>query len=65
MSGDSETVRIARVRQLWEARPSDERTETGVLIFYGWLEKHLPELLPSGPGDPYQHLKADLAGLYQ
>jgi hypothetical protein len=65
MSRDSEAVRLARVRQLFEARPSEERTETGVLLFYGWLEKHHPELLPTGPGDPYQHLKVDLRGLYQ
>ncbi len=56
-------MRQARVRQLWQARSSKERTATGVLIFYGWLDEHFPELLPQGKGDPYQHLKVDLAEL--
>ncbi len=60
---DSEAVRRARARQLWAARSPKERTATGVLIFYGWLEEHYPELLPPGKGDPYQHLKVDLSGL--
>jgi hypothetical protein len=63
MCGGSEAN--PRVRQLFEARPSEQRTETGVLLFYGWLEQHHPELLPTGQGDPYQHLKSDLSGLYK
>jgi hypothetical protein len=31
-----------------------------------WLGGHHPELLPQGkPGDPYQHLKVDLHGLFR
>ena len=56
---------MLRVRQLFEVRCSDERTETGVLLFYAWLEKHYPNLLSAGPEDPYQHLKVDLAGLFK
>jgi len=60
---DSEAVRVARVRQLWQAHPAEQRTATNVLIFYGWLAEHYPELLTRGKGDPYQHLKVDLSGL--
>jgi hypothetical protein len=63
---DSEAVRVAQVRRLWQALyPPRERIFTKVLIFYGWLQEHRPELLPRprGKGDPYQHLKADLKGL--
>jgi hypothetical protein len=60
---DSEAVRVARVRQLWQAREPKQRTATDVLIFYGWLEQHYPDLLKRGKGDPYQHLKVDLSGL--
>jgi hypothetical protein len=60
-----ELIRLARVRQLFQARPSEERNETDVLPFYAWLQKHSPELLPMGPGDPCQQLKADLKGLYK
>jgi hypothetical protein len=60
-----EALRVLRVRQLFEVRSSDERTETGVLHFYAWLEKHYPHLLPTGPEDPCQHLKVDLAGLFK
>jgi hypothetical protein len=53
------------VRQLFEARYGEERTETGVLLFFAWLEKHHRELLPlEKQGDLYQHLKGDLEGLY-
>lgn len=62
---NNEPMRIVRVRQLFEVRSSEEHTETGVLLFYDWLEKHYPHLLPSGPGDPYQHLKMDLVGLFK
>jgi len=62
---DPEAVRRTRVRQLFVARPYGEQTETGILLFYGWLGKRYPELLPSEPGDAYQHLKLDLEGLYK
>src|SRR5215472_8058513 len=46
----SEGVRVAQVRQLFVAQHPDpaKRTETTVLIFYGWLERHRSELLPEG-----------------
>jgi len=62
---DTEALRRARVRQLFGARPSEEHTETGVLLYYVWLQKYFPELLPTDQGDPYQHLKVDLKGLYK
>ena len=63
---DPEPVRMARVRQLFLALPMEERSETGVLLFFRWLEQHHPELIPKDkPGDPFRHLKADLQGLYQ
>jgi hypothetical protein len=42
---DSEVLRRGRVRQLFETVQSTELTETGVLVFYIWLEKYHPELL--------------------
>ena len=60
---DSEVTRQACVRQLWLARAPEEPTAAGVLIFYGWLAHHYPELLKRGKGDPYQYLKVDLNGL--
>ena len=63
---NSEAVRRDRVRQLFEVRYAEERTETGVLLFYAWLEKYHRELLPQQKrGDPYQYLKVDLEGLYE
>ena len=32
---------------------------------YRWPEKHYPDLLKRGKGDPYQHLKVDLRGLWK
>ena len=61
----NEVLRVLRVRRLFESRPSEEQTETGVLLFYAWLEKHYPHLLPGEAGDPHEHLKADLAGLFK
>jgi len=64
----SEGVRVAQVRQLFLAQHADpvQRTATTVLIFYGWLEQHRPELLAEGKhDDPFQYLKSDLDGLYQ
>lgn len=64
-SYDREAVRVAQVRQLLGAG-SYPRSGTGVLIFFAWLEKNRPELLPKDKlGDPYQHLKVDLHGLYE
>ena len=63
-SDDPEAVRVAQVRQLFTAG-SYPRSGTGVLIFFAWLEQNRPELLPKDkPGDPYQHLKVDLDGLF-
>lgn len=63
---DSEVLRRARVRQLFETVLSAELTETGVLIFYRWLEKYHPELLVrKEQDDPYQHLRMELEGLYK
>jgi hypothetical protein len=64
----SEGVRVAQVRQLFVAQHPNpaKRTATTVLIFYGRLERHRPELLPEGKhDDPFQYLKPDLSGLYQ
>jgi hypothetical protein len=61
---DTEALRRARVRQLWEAHPS-EHTEHNILVFHGWLRQHHPELLPKGQGDAFQSLKVDLSGLYK
>ena len=53
------------MRQLFQARLAEELTETGVLLFYSWLKKYHPELLPrQKDDDPYQHLRTDLEGLY-
>lgn len=62
---DAETNRRARVRQLFEARPSEEHTESGILPFFAWLDKNHRDLLPRGLGDPFEKLKADLKGLYR
>ena len=63
---DSEVVRRERVRQLFRLRLSEELTETGVLLFYKWLQKYHPELLlRKKRNDPYQHLRMELEGLYR
>jgi hypothetical protein len=63
---DSEVSRRVRVRQLFETLLSEELTETGVLIFYRWLEKCHPELLVrKEQDDPYEHLRMELEGLYR
>src|SRR5229473_2660528 len=49
----SEAVRMARVRQLWQASSERHAVQTGILNFSKWLEEHHPELFPPGPGDPY------------
>ena len=65
MEKDTESMRVARVRQLFGGRPSVEHTEKGILLFCAWLKQHYSHLLSPGPGDPCQRLKVDLAGLYQ
>ena len=62
---DAEANRRTRVRKLFEVRPSAERTEGGILSFFAWVDKNHPDLLPRGPGDPFEKLKADLKGLYR
>ena len=60
-----EALRRSRVRQLFQDLPDDQRTEGGILVFYGWLHKNHPELLPAlHERDAYQQLKVDLSGLY-
>ena len=62
----ADAIRSANVRRLFVERfPSEERTGNGVFKFYGWLKQNYPELLPREKGDPYQHLKVDLNGLYK
>jgi hypothetical protein len=64
--GDSEVLRRARVRKLFETLLSEELTETGVLLFYRWLKKYRPELLVrKEQDDPYEHLRMELEGLYK
>ena len=63
-SHDPEAVRVTQVRQLFWLG-SYPRDGTGVLIFFAWLEKNHPKLLPKDKlGDPFQNLKVDLAGLF-
>ena len=63
---DYEVVRRDRVRQLFRMRLSEELTETGVLLFYRWLQEYHPELLlRKKRNDPYQHLRMELEGLYK
>jgi len=59
---DSDAIRVARVRQLFQIHHPGNPTGTGVLVFLEWLRRHHPDLLPKEK--PYQHLKLDLAGLY-
>lgn len=58
----SDADRRARLIELWLRRPQEERTDTGILLFYKWVEENHPELLKRGSGDPYQYLKVDLTG---
>ena len=65
MSRSASTSRRPLVRQLFSTG-SYPRDGTGVLIFFAWLKKDRPELLPKEKlGDPYEHLKFDLAGLFK
>ena len=53
------------MRRLFVERlPPGGRIGNNLLKFYGCLERHYPELLPREEGDPHQHLKVDLKGLY-
>jgi hypothetical protein len=62
---DSEVLRRDSVRQMFLARCPSGRTVNDVLTFFRWLNRRCPDLLPPGKlGDPYQHLKVDLIGLY-
>jgi hypothetical protein len=55
--------RRAQLLEIWLEGPPEERTEeTGILIFYEWVQENRPDLLKSGAGDPYQHLRNDLTG---
>jgi hypothetical protein len=63
--GDPEILRRERVRQLFVARYSVDRTGNDVLNFFLWLQSHNPDLLLRGKHDePYKCLKGDLSGLY-
>lgn len=59
---DPEALRREIMRQLYEAWPSREHTESWIFLFYRWLANRYLELLPLGKGDPFERLK--LKGLY-
>jgi len=62
---DADEARKREVRRLFVERiPPGGRIRNNLLKFYGWLERNYPELLPRKKGDPYQHLKTDLQGLW-
>jgi len=53
---EADALRVARVRQLFQIRHPGNPKETEILIFFGWLQRHNPDLLPKEEqGDPYQH----------
>lgn len=55
--------RRSQLLTIWLERPEEERAaETGPLNFYLWVTEHRPDLLVTGRGDPYQHLREDLTG---
>jgi hypothetical protein len=59
----TDAERKRRLLELWMERPEEEHAaETGPLLFYQWVQEHHPELLVTGHGDPYQHLRVDLIG---
>jgi hypothetical protein len=63
--GDPEILRRERVRQLFVARYSVERTANDVLNFFLWLQSQNPDLLlHEKHNERYQRLKGDLSGLY-
>lgn len=54
------------IRQEWLKRPLQQRTENGVLTFYGELQQHRPDLLSfKASGDKYQVLKSVLRHLIE
>jgi hypothetical protein len=62
---EADAMRRREVRELFLALPENERTwQMAALNFYQWLKNNRPELLVRGKGDPYQHLKSDLSGLW-
>ena len=62
---DSEVSRRERVRRLFIARYTAERTANDVLNFFLRLKEHHPDLLPQvEQSHMYRHLKTDLEGLY-
>jgi hypothetical protein len=63
--GDSEVSRRERVRRLFVAQYSAERTANDVLNFFLRLLQNNPDLLPRvAERSMYRHLKVDLDGLY-
>lgn len=65
-TNSANAARRAEVRRLFVERiPAGGRRRNNLLKFYGWLERNYPELLPREKGDPYQHLRVDLEGLYK
>jgi hypothetical protein len=65
---DPEAVRRGRVRSLFAAHNAGTSPNgDDVLVFFGWLQQHHPELLPKvKKGDsPCQQLKVDLHGFYR
>ena len=60
---DPDAMRRERVRELFLVRCPAKRTANDVLIFFLWLQRCSPDLLPKR-GAPYHHLKTDLDGLY-
>lgn len=62
---EAEEARRKEVRRLFVERiPPGGRIRRNLFKIYGWLERDHPELLPRKKGDPYEHLKEDLKGLY-
>jgi len=47
--------------ELWLQMPESERIADNVLSFYGRLVTEHPELIPAGPGDPYEKVRGELA----
>jgi hypothetical protein len=45
-----------RILELWLERNKNRRTGDDVLVFYGWLSEHEPDLLPEGSGS-YKQLR--------
>jgi hypothetical protein len=48
------------IRRLWQRRPENMRNNSDIdrLMFYSWLEKEYPSLVPESNGDPYQVVSA-------